>query len=431
MGGLRKSRPNINAQKELAKVTATENPLALVGAGVSVAAGLPTWSKLMQEMQHHLPTDLNSQHRKALEKETDLLWRAQEYRNFMGDQPFQDFLRKRFGAKPSLKSSNPALALVKLPFRHFMTTNYDDVLLTAHKMAKLPSPRPLNWSRPDDIRTFIASLRDRNSARLLLHLHGHYSEPETIVLTDNDYTDRYVRTIGTARRLFAIFAIERVVFVGFSLNDPDLMTLLREVNATLQSKEPRHFAIMGLDHPVSEPLERNRLRNRYGVEPVFYDNRERNHEGLLEVLTYLAQYGAGPATPIEAVAPQREPLPVSEPASEFDPDDPQKGKWGGRAKANGREVTATVRELEPGWFEATIKVRSTQTRRPLTGDVMFFLHPTLIPPVRSATASRGVATIKVESYGAYTLGVEAEGGKTRLELDLATLEQAPMLFRLN
>lgn len=430
MGGLRKSRPNIHAQNELAKVTATENPLALVGAGVSVAAGLPTWPKLMQEMQHHLPSDLNSHHRKALEKETDLLWRAQEYRNFMGDGPFQDFLRKRFGAKHSLKSSNPALALVKLPFRHFMTTNYDDVLLTAHKIAKLPLPQSLNWSRPDDIRTFIASLRDKNSARLLLHLHGHYSEPETIVVTDNDYTDRYVRTVGTARRLFAIFAIERVVFVGFSLNDPDLMTLLREVNATLQAKEPRHFAIMGLDHPVSEPLERNRLRNRYGVEPVFYDNRERNHEGLLEVLAYLAKYGAGPATAIEAT-PRQETLPTRERPSEFDPDDPQKGKWGGKAKANGREVTATVRELEPGWFEATIKVRSTQTRRPLTGDVMFFLHPTLIPPVRSATASRGVATIKVESYGAYTLGVEAESGKTRLELDLATLEQAPMLFRLN
>ena len=431
MGGLRKSRPNIHAQKELAKVTATESPLALVGAGMSVAAGLPTWPRLMEEMQRHLPPDLNSHHRKALEKETDFVWRAQEYRNFMGEEPFLEFLRKRFGSRPSLKTSNPALALVKLPFRHFMTTNYDDVLLTAHKKAKLPPPKFLNWSRPDDIRTFIASLRNSSSGRLLLHLHGHYSEPETIVLTDENYTDRYVRSVGTARRLFAIFAIERVVFVGFSLNDPDLMTLLREVNATLQSKEPRHFAIMGLDHPVSEPLERNRLRNRYGVEPVFYDNRERNHEGLLEVLSELAAYHPESVETVEQTTLRQSPSIVAEAASEFDPEDPQKGKWGGRAKANGREVTATVRELEPGWFEATIKVRSTQTRRPLAGDVVFFLHPTLIPPVRRETASGGEATIKVESYGAYTLGVEAEGGKTRLELDLATLEAAPMLFRLN
>jgi hypothetical protein len=431
MGALRKSRPNIHAQKELAKVIATERPLALVGAGLSVAAGLPTWPTLMKEMHHHLPSDLNSHHRKALEKETDLLWRAQEYFNFMGEQPFQDFMRKRFGGKLSLKSSNPALALVKLPFRHFMTTNYDDVLMIAHKTAKLPLPRRLNWSNPDDVRTFIASLRNTASERLLLHLHGHHSEPKTIVLTDNHYTEQYVRTIGTARRLFAIFAIERVVFVGFSLNDPDLMTLLREVNATMQSKEPRHFAIMGLEHPISEPLERNRLRNRYGVEPVFYDNREQTHAGLLDILADLAHHGVENVPAVDQFMPHEDRLSIRESTSEFDPDDPQKGLWGGKDNANGRKVTATVRELEPGWFEATIKVQSTQARRPLSGDVMFYLHPTLIPPVRSSSAVRGVATIKVESYGAYTLGVSADGGATRLELDLATLEGAPLLFRLN
>jgi len=103
--------------------------------------------------------------------------------------------------------------------------------------------------------------------------------------------------------------------------------------------------------------------------------------------------------------------------------------WGGASKANGREVTATVRELEPDWFETTIVVKSTG--RPLHGEVTFYLHPTIVPPVRMATAHNGVAAITVESYGAYTVGVEADEGNTRLELDLATIEDAPMVFRLN
>jgi hypothetical protein len=37
----------------------------------------------------------------------------------------------------------------------------------------------------------------------------------------------------------------------------------------------------------------------------------------------------------------------------------------------------------------------------------------------------------VESYGAYTVGVEADKGKTRLELDLAEIKDAPLIFRLN
>jgi hypothetical protein len=55
MGGLGKSKANDDAQRELAVVTSGENPLALVGAGLSVAAGMPTWPILMTEMHAHLP----------------------------------------------------------------------------------------------------------------------------------------------------------------------------------------------------------------------------------------------------------------------------------------------------------------------------------------------------------------------------------------
>jgi SIR2-like domain/prokaryotic YEATS domain len=431
MGLLLPSKANKASQEALAKMIATERPLALVGAGLSVPAGLPSWSDLLQEMHRKLPSKTSSEYRMALSKEDDMLWRAQEYKDLFGGDTFESLLRNRFGRAPVVRPSNPAVALVKLPFRHLMTTNYDDVLLSAHKAAQLPPPNFLNWSREDDIRTFIFSLRNNSTVRFLLHLHGHHSDPKTIVLTDNDYTERYVRTNSTTRRLFAIFTTERVVFVGFSLNDPDLMALLREVNAVLRSNEPRHFAIMGLEHPISEAVERSRLRKRYGVEPVFYNNRDGKHRGLTEVLSYLSGAVAKTQAEPDSVLKQAQQRAETFEAKEFDPEDPQKGKWGGKSTANGREVKATVRELEPGWFEATIAVHSTRANKPLRGDVFFHLHPTIVPPVRSAPAVRGAARIKVESYGAYTVGVEADGGSTRLELDLAMLPNAPMLFRMN
>ena len=55
MGDLGKSNANDDAQKELAAVTSSENPLALVGAGLSVSAGMPTWPMLMTEMHACLP----------------------------------------------------------------------------------------------------------------------------------------------------------------------------------------------------------------------------------------------------------------------------------------------------------------------------------------------------------------------------------------
>jgi len=115
-----------------------EKPLALVGAGLSVAAGLPSWNALLTEMEHQLE-DLDLQYRYAL-RDADALWRAEEYRYYLGEKAYQKLIKDRFGAPVTMKPDSVAVQLVKLPFRHFMTTNYDDVLTTAHKVARLRVP---------------------------------------------------------------------------------------------------------------------------------------------------------------------------------------------------------------------------------------------------------------------------------------------------
>jgi len=412
------SAANTSALASLRQVIASEKPLALVGAGASVPLGLPTWSQLLQELEPDLPP-LHADYLKALREDSDLLWRAEEYRRMIGAETYRAYLRRRFGATRAVELTDTIVSLVRLPFRHFLTTNYDDVILKAHAAAQLPAPTVLNWWRDDDVRTFIFGLRSDDGLRLLMHLHGRHNEPQSIVLTDGDYTDRYVRVTDTARKLFAVFSTERVVFVGFSLNDPDLMALLREVNAMIRSDEPRHFAVMGLEQQIMESWERNRLRRRYGVNTIFYDNADGTHQGLAEVLAAI--------TPPTAAA---SPL-VAEEAVINDPEDPQKGRWGGSNQANGRELIASVSALEPDWFEATLTVRSTDANKPFTGDVIFHLHPTIRPTVRRAPVIGNQASIKVQSYGAYTVGAQADGGRTRLELDLASLPDAPHFFRIN
>lgn len=212
------------------------------------------------------------------------------------------------------------------------------------------------------------------------------------------------------------------------------MALLREVNASLRSDESRHFAIMGLNPTMNEILERSRLRKRFGVEPVFYDNSNNDHKGLRDLLNQIHTKSSSSINiNPEPVTLQRKLKSTGSksPTTEIDPEDPQKGQWGGKAEYNNRIVNATVKELEPDWFEATIIVKSTHPHKPLTGRVRFHLHPTIIPMVRETTAKKGVAQITVESYGAYTVGIETDRGKTKLELDLADLEDAPELFRLN
>lgn len=112
--------------------------------------------------------------------------------------------------------------------------------------------------------------------------------------------------------------------------------------------------------------------------------------------------------------------------------DPWKGKFGGNCTSDGRELSARVIESGvPEWYRVVLTVKSTAPLlNPLRGTVQFFLHdsfPNNQPIV--AVDVNGVAELALNAWGAFTVGVSADGGNTRLELDLAELKSAPQRFR--
>jgi cellulose biosynthesis protein BcsQ len=112
---------------------------------------------------------------------------------------------------------------------------------------------------------------------------------------------------------------------------------------------------------------------------------------------------------------------------DFDPDDPEKGRWGGRAADRGRALSATVEEVVKGWYAITLEVRSTSG--PLDGEVVFHVHPTFTVPVQRVPVVDGRAALELFGFGAFTCGAEVDGGRTTLELDLALDPSLPPAFR--
>jgi hypothetical protein len=112
-----------------------------------------------------------------------------------------------------------------------------------------------------------------------------------------------------------------------------------------------------------------------------------------------------------------------------DPDDPQKGQWGGRAVRPARELRARVAPADPGWFEVTLEIVSTNPVSPLEGWARFHLHPTFSYSQPEVAVRQGKATLSLRAWGAFTVGAEADDGQTRLELDLSELKDAPQEFR--
>jgi hypothetical protein len=114
-------------------------------------------------------------------------------------------------------------------------------------------------------------------------------------------------------------------------------------------------------------------------------------------------------------------------------DDPQKGKWGGSPRRNDRVLKGTVTPEGTGGnlFKVLLTVESENpAQHPLTGTVVFHLHPSFTPSDVPVTVDAGgVARLERIAYGAFTVGAECDNGQTQLELDLATLPEAPAAFR--
>jgi hypothetical protein len=115
----------------------------------------------------------------------------------------------------------------------------------------------------------------------------------------------------------------------------------------------------------------------------------------------------------------------------YDPADPQKDQWGGKSARNNRQLSATVTQdqADRNWFLLSLEVSSTSDSDPMKGKVRFHLHPTFLNAAPAVPVRKGKAVLTCYAWGAFTVGVEADDGRTRLELDLSELKDAPSLFR--
>lgn len=434
-----------------------KSAIALVGAGVSRSVGYPTWLGLLDilhEKYLSMPQTADVKRRGLLpspkyilqlKEMDDLTWRAQEYRRLLGATGFSSVLWETFRGKnlesgDESKEKVPTVLgeLAKLNFRHILTTNYDPSL--ENKLNKDKDKwTVLEWTDREGIREFIREVSGTSSKRYFIYLHGTYNDPASIVLTERDYIERYVLNEEANRKLLAIFMTQPVVFIGFSMSDPALTYILRMVNAhlspsfvdgELKPTNAQHFAILPIRSDQDEAAETRKFRGKYGIEPVFYElDQDEKHAALPLLLQKLRL--AVESEPTGDEARTRADKRARSERRKTDPLDPHKGSWGGRAERNGRRLTAQVLPTAHSeLYLVVLTVEATQPRRkPLKGTVTFHLHPTFVPDEETIPVEDGKAVYQAYAYGAFTVGVSADKGQTKLELDLSELESAPIEFR--
>lgn len=77
------------------------------------------------------------------------------------------------------------------------------------------------------------------------------------------------------------------------------------------------------------------------------------------------------------------------------------------------------------WIQLRLVVEATDTSRPLTGTVRFFLHPTFPEPIRDVQVKEGIAAVELRAWGGdFTVGVLTDGGQCALEQHVASCAPA-------
>jgi len=113
------------------------------------------------------------------------------------------------------------------------------------------------------------------------------------------------------------------------------------------------------------------------------------------------------------------------------PDDPWKGVFGKSENGSRKLEAKVIQGANAGCYRVYLRLRSLNPEaNPLKGSVQFFLHDTFAnsKPV-VAVGPNGIAELTLDAWGAFTVGAIADSGLTRLELDLAEIEESPSSFK--
>jgi len=232
--------------------------MLFVGAGASCAAGLPSWATLIDEMiaevRPSLGTDAEADEFQDYVASAPPPAIAQLVRDRLGPFEFHRLLKRLLRRTVALAPIHHALR--RLPVNIVMTTNFDKLL---EKTYRTPAG--------DDPVVVVSSpqlaMIDASNTPIVIKMHGDIDDPDSIVLTSDDYRGFFDRHRALRAFLTHHFNFRTVLFVGFGLRDPNFELIFDEARRLLaQYKRPAYALMVDVN-----PFERQEWK-RNGIEII-------------------------------------------------------------------------------------------------------------------------------------------------------------------
>ncbi|ELQ3333716.1 SIR2 family protein [Pseudomonas aeruginosa] len=229
----------------LIREIADRRAIVFVGAGISKAAspGMPTWPTLLVKLSEQLSTKVDKKLVKGLVAKNRLLDAAQIVTDGVERADLNAALRQTFQVRPA-PHHEVYNSLLQLDLKTIVTINYDEFLEknfdhysggnAAYNVCKHTSRDLLD--------------QVRSPQRTIAKIHGCITEPNDLVLDRMSYFKARQLNHGFFQVMSALFTTHTVLFIGYSLGDPDLQIILENTHAVTESRHGHYALLPKMEH---------------------------------------------------------------------------------------------------------------------------------------------------------------------------------------
>lgn len=213
--------------KRLIKIAMQEGQLVLfVGAGASVDAGMPLWNAAVSQISEKLGLENDSD-------KIDNLVIPQYYYNLRGRKEYTQLIREIFHYNEKLYPGAIQDAIIRFRAKTIITTNYDHLIEQAAE----------NKGEFLYVVSQDSDLPYRKSGKELIKMHGDF-EHDNFVLKEDDYLHYHKNFKLIENYVKSLIGTKTVLFVGYSLSDPDVKHIFSWVKEILDEHFQKAYLIV-------------------------------------------------------------------------------------------------------------------------------------------------------------------------------------------
>ena len=267
-----------NTIDEAKKLVLGGRCVAFIGAGLSIPPG-GGWKDIVKTFASRCNVDFNNQ---DLPKVIDECFdtKPSEYKKV-----FQELFPKHTSTSRTAINYLP-----RLPFKAFITTNFDPWLRNLFRASDIVGV----YSYPDIPMT-------KGLSKNVYYIHGYYDSTrndfnhENLVFGERSFLCAYGTESLLPGFLLNLFVYENVLFIGFDPSEENISRILEKsekVKVRLKEndfKKPKRFLLwpaftQATEQPKGEYEARIKNFQSLGIDPIIYDYKGEDYRGIEEIL---------------------------------------------------------------------------------------------------------------------------------------------------